>query len=254
MIQCPVRVLGFGAILLLVACSANLDPRAAVAPSAQASAPEDTWSTPPGAPAADEESFQESRGPSGPAEEPPRTSSGDLDAATVPAPSDLGAGWVTRVEGGGAEDGPGNGTPYQERDPVEIVQTTIPLGCAQRSPSPVPANVLQATYRHPSSGAYAVLLRMRFASQEQARQFVALRHADLVACGQQPDDPYSGASAPVRWAVAEGQRTVAKYVLFGERRAWRSGALVDGSDVLTLDSDSRSADQVAWRALGFLDP
>ncbi len=257
MSQHPVRRAATGAVLLLlVGCSgtSTVEAPVSVAALGSTSQPGVASSAPSGSSSVAADLSRDPLVLSEPAVPTPRSSSGALDSATVPAASALGPGWAARVEGDNVEEGPGNGTPYQERDPADVVQATIPLGCARRSGSPVPRNVLQATYRHPSSGAYAVVLRMRFASRAQARRFVALRHADLVACERQPDDPYSGAPAPVRAAVAEGHRTIARYVLAGERLSWRTGARVDGRDVLTLDSDARPVQRVSWEELGFLSP
>lgn len=184
----------------------------------------------------------------------PRASSGPLNASTVPTPDELGPGWESRIEGADVEAGPGNGTPYQERDPVEIVQTTVPLGCVQQTRTDVPAHVLQSTYRHTPSGAYAVIVRMSFDSPGQAERFVRARHRDMAACRSQPDDPYSGLTAPVRSARSAAGRSVARYRLLGEQAAWLTGARVQGSDVLTLDANPRPADLVGWQALGFLAP
>lgn len=237
-------------LAVLSGCSAGVATEAPIPEPLASSA----TSPAPGAPPTSQPSPASSAPAAATAGQPPRASSGALDSATVPAPSDLGPGWVSRVEGEDAEEGPGNGTPYQERDPAEIVQTTIPLGCAKRSSSPVPVNVLQATYTHPGTGSYAVVLRMRFESAARARRFVDVRHRDLAACRRQPDDRYSGAAAPVRAMDSVAGRTTATYRLLGEKVPWHTGAQVQGRDVVTLDTNPQPVSLVAWQALGFLAP
>lgn len=184
----------------------------------------------------------------------PETSSGPLSSETLPTARELGSQWQTRVEGADEEEGVGNGTAYQARDPDEIVETTIPLGCARRSPSPVPRNVLQSTYQHADTGAYAVVLRMRFESAGDAQEFAQVRRGDLVACRDQPDDPYSGAPAPVLDVRGGADQQVTKYRLIGEKPVWVSALQVNGGDVLTLDTDADPTRLVDWEGLGFEGP
>ena len=182
---------------------------------------------------------------------PPPTTAGPLDSATLPEPGAVGPGWEYRVEGADPEDGAGNDTPFQQRDPDEIVETTIPMGCEQRSASPVPTDVLQATYAHPETGNYAVALRMRFTSPEAAQEFADVRAADLQACRDQPDDPYSGAPAPVLEVTTDDTMTLSTYQLLGEPETWTSAAVVMGTDVLTLDTDADPQSLVEWSTIGY---
>ena len=184
---------------------------------------------------------------------PPPTTAGPLDSATLPEPGDVGPGWEYRVEGADPEEGAGNDTPFQQRDPDEIVVTTIPMGCEQRSASPVPRDVLQATYAHPESGSYAVALRMRFDSPEAAQEFADVRAEDLQACRDQPDDPYSGAPAPVLevTVTTDDTQTLSTYQLLGEPETWTSAAAVMGRDVLTLDTDADPQSLVDWSTIGY---
>lgn len=191
--------------------------------------------------------------PAAPTTAPP-VSAGPLDSATLPEPDELGPGWEYRVEGGDLEDGAGNGSPFQQRDPHEIVMTTIPMGCEARSESPAPENVLQATYVHPDSGSYAVALRMRFNSPEAAGEFIKVRAADLATCRDQPDDPFSGAPAPVLETSSQGSRTTTAYRLVGEPETWHGVATTTGTDVLTFDTDADPTDVVDWAGLGYQLP
>lgn len=183
----------------------------------------------------------------------PATASGTLTPDVLPAAGDLGPGWRTRVEGGDEEEGVGNGTAYQARDPREIVETTIPMGCARRSSSPVPRDVLQATYRHAGTGAYAVALRMRFSDATAAQRFAEIRGRDLEACRIQPDDPYSGAAAPVLVVSTGRDQQVARYEVVGESQTWLSALRIVDTDVLTVDSDAGPG-TLDWQALGYEVP
>lgn len=191
--------------------------------------------------------------PEAPTTAPPATA-GPLDSATLPEPDTVGPGWEYRVEGADPEDGVGNGSPFQARDPEEIVMATIPMGCEVRSESPVPEDVLQATYAHPDSGSYAVALRMRFDSPEAADEFAEVRAADLATCQDQPDDPYSGAPAPVLETSSQGSRTTTAYRLVGEPDTWHSVATATGTDVLTFDTDADPMALVDWAGIGYQLP
>lgn len=196
-------------------------------------------------------SASESRLPAAPSEAP-ATSSGALTADSLPSPEALGPGWTVRVEGLDEEDGVGNGTPYQERDPREIVDTVLPMGCELRSPSPLPANVLQATYTLEGE-AYAVALRLRFDSAPEAAGFADALNDDLRACRDQPDDPFSGASAPVLTVSGGHSSFSSEYQVVGERALWVKAVRAEDSDVLTLDTDAPPA-TVEWSALGYQSP
>jgi hypothetical protein len=115
----------------------------------------------------------------------------------------------------------------------------------------VPQNVLQATYRHVRTGAYAVALRMRFETTEQAADFAIARSRDLQACRDQPDDRFSGAPAPVLTVGGKARLHSATYRLVGQRPVWLGGLQVQGTDVLTLDSDADPPDVLDWAGLGF---
>lgn len=227
-------------LLMLVACTEDqvrLAEPSGADPSATGAASSSRATPPPPAPTAI-----------------PDVSSGPLSAQALPAASDLGSGWRTRVEGADEEEGVGNGTAYQSRDPREIVETTIPMGCQRRSPSPVPSNVLQSTYRHAKSSSYAVALRMRFESAADAAQFAEIRAEDLQACRDQPDDPFSGAPAPVLEVAGPPDRQVVRYRLVGEEAVWVSALQLRGRDVLTLDTDARPISRMDWDALGYQEP
>jgi hypothetical protein len=180
----------------------------------------------------------------------PAATAGALTAQLLPLPAALGPGWRSRIEGSDEEEGVGNGTAFQQRDAREVVQTVLPMGCERRLPSPVPLDVLQSTYAHPEQQAFAVALRLRFPSPAEAAAFADILEVDLGTCRDQPDDPYSGEAAPVVRVSPGDAGYVSEYRLVGEEDVWTKAVRVEGSDVLTLDSDAPAA-LVDWRALGY---
>ena len=230
--------LGFGIAILLTTAGCTGTPPAPVASTAAASSPTAA------APVASS-SAAATGDPDPPGTSAPATTSGDLTSRELPAPDEVGRGWGYRIEGSDKEDGPGNGSPYQERDPGEVATTTLPLGCQQRSALPQPASVLQATYRT-EDDTYAVALRLRFDSAAQARQFKDDREADLRACLGQPDDPYSGTAAPVQSVDSSSRMTRTTYQYPGDDRPWTSLLVHAGADVLTVDANPAKPSQVKW--------
>lgn len=245
--------IGLGIAILLTTGGCTGTPDAPVASTADPASPALPPTTPASsypstaAPAAST-SASVSRDPDPRGTSAPAMTSGDLTSSELPAPDQVGRGWVYRIEGNDTEDGPGNGSPYQERDPTEVAATTLPLGCQQRSALPRPASVLQATYRK-TDDTYAVALRMRFDSAAQARQFKDDREADLRACLEQPDDPYSGTPAPVQSVDSSSRMTRTTYVYPGDERPWTSQLIHAGADVLTVDANPATPSQVKWADL-----
>ncbi len=90
-----------------------------------------------------------------------------------------------------------SGPAADRRDADEVLALVVPLGCVQRSELPRPVRVVEDTFLHKQSDVAAVALRLTFASRQDAREFLVLRRGDLRACRDQPDDPFSGAAAPV---------------------------------------------------------
>jgi hypothetical protein len=125
--------------------------------------------------------------PPAPAPPVPAETAGDLDVTDVPAPPDLGQGWSRHVDPGDAEEGvTGNGSWVRARDPREVAQGVLPLGCRRPLPPlPAPEHALEATYRGPG-GAPAVALVMAFAGRAGARTFLAGAAALGRACPAPP--------------------------------------------------------------------
>lgn len=172
-----------------------------------------------------------------PSTDPPATSAGELTGSDLPTAAQLGPGWTARIEDGGVEDGPGNGTPYQRREPEQIVALVVPLGCEQRSATTTPEVVLQATYANDSD--FAVALLMKFDTAAQAASFAESRTADLLACAEQPDDSVSGASAPVTRVRTLDGVTRSRYRLADSPQLrWRSAQWTSGDRVLILDASA----------------
>jgi hypothetical protein len=205
------------------------------------------------APPASMESPTGSRPAQGQAASPPGRAARSVTAAMLPNPAELGPGWSYRIEAT-PPAGPDEGSPFQERDPAEVVEMSIPMGCDTRSAAPAPIEVLQATYRHGASDSYAVALRLRFDSASAAAGYLETRDRDLAACRDQPDDRYSGAASPVQDVSSTGSQTAVHYRLVGEARTWTNAARVDGRTVLSVDADPDQPNLVDWAALGFQQP
>jgi hypothetical protein len=171
-------------------------------------------------------------------ESPPATSSGTLTKDSMPQAADLGPGWQLRIEESDAETGLGNGTPYQSRDPYETAAAILPLGCEQRTAGPIPSNVLQATYQGPEPDDFAVALRLRFTTAAEADTFTSKLLDDLRDCARQPEDPYSGAPAPVQSVTTDQGAITATYQQAGEPELWTKHVQLLETDVLSLDANA----------------
>lgn len=106
----------------------------------------------------------------------PATTSGPLDASSVPEPLDLGPGWQPYNDPGQAEEGyVGNGSWVRARGVDDVIAGIVPLGCLElTSPPrlPVPAHALEATYRG-AGGAPAVALALDYKSSASAAAMLA---------------------------------------------------------------------------------
>jgi hypothetical protein len=128
----------------------------------------------------------------------PEPTAGGLTGDDLPAATVLGPGWAAVPLAGDAEEGVvGNGTPWQERDPDDVLGLLVPLGCRQRSALPRPDAVLEATYARAGDGVPAVGLRLRLPDEARADALVAALAADVRACGAQAADPATGTGPPV---------------------------------------------------------
>ena len=110
---------------------------------------------------------------------PPRTTppptAGPLSERQVAPPTALGSGWATHAEEGGAEEGfVGNGTWTRRREPAEVLDAVVPIGCPGLPDEPPrlerPEHALEATYRQGERPAVSVVLE--YADAAAARRFM----------------------------------------------------------------------------------
>jgi hypothetical protein len=141
----------------------------------------------------------------------PATSSGPLDADDVPEAGDLGRDWQEYDDPGGAEAGfTGNGSFVRARQPAEVVQSLVPLGCPgvdRVAPVPTPRHVLEATYRT-QDGAPAVVLVLAYPDDDTATRAVGQLARLRATC-----------RAPARGEPAQG-RTVIDIERSDDQRLW----------------------------------
>jgi hypothetical protein len=111
----------------------------------------------------------------------PATSAGPLTRKDFPRPATLGPGWAYAVDPGSPHEGYlGNGTPALARDPLEVTQASVPLGCSRPVRFPVPAHALEVDYSY--RGDPVVAVRLRFPSPGSSARFQAARTTALTAC------------------------------------------------------------------------
>jgi len=181
-------VAAVSAALLLSACSSSSESSgtttqaAAVSASAPAPSPTPTSASPTPTPK-----------PASPSATPldrtatPGRTSGELGPTSMPLAAALGPRWTSRVDPGSTEDGyTGNGTSVVARDPRDVADALLPLGCASESvyatPMPVPKHALEADYAYKPTGAHAIGLVLEYADAASASRMVRLYTAALRRC------------------------------------------------------------------------
>ena len=113
--------------------------------------------------------------------ETPATTSGGLSVASFPKPAKLGPGWEYAVDPGSVEDGYlGNDTPAMSRNPAELVQTAVPLGCLRPNVMAPPQHVLEVDYAY--QGTTVIMVRSSFADPSAAAAFYRARKDNLDRC------------------------------------------------------------------------
>jgi len=153
---------------------------------------------------------------------PPAVRSGPLTGKDMPRPAALGRGWQFRVDNGSEEDGyAGNGTPTVQRDPGEVANLAVPLGCVDRGDLPQPRWALESDYAHASSGTIGLVVRLRFASVSSATAFMKRRDHALAACAAQ-----TSSAGPNSTGLVQQLRTLAGLTVSTRTE---SGDLHDGS-------------------------
>lgn len=115
------------------------------------------------------------RVPEPPIPAPPATTSGPLTKANLPAAGEIGPAFAVYVEPDDAEEGlRSNGASVRFRDPQEVAQGIVPLGCPgldELEPLPVPSHALERTYRTPQHLA-AVALALDYSTPAHAAAMV----------------------------------------------------------------------------------
>ena len=185
------RLLAVAAVsgaLLLSACSSSSDTSAATSQAAFASSPTPSPSPTPSSasPTPLPSSPTPSATPLDRTATPGRTS-GTLGPTSMPLAAALGPRWTSRVDPGSAEDGyTGNGTSVVARDPRDVADALLPLGCASEAvyatPMPVPKHALEADYAYKPTGAHAIGLVLEYADSATAARMVRLYTAALRRC------------------------------------------------------------------------
>ena len=178
---------------------------------------------------------------------PPADQAGGLTSKTLPTAKALGAGWKFRVDPGSTEDGyVTNGTPTLERDPAEVLQTSVPLGCESRTTAMLARHALETDYLHTPSGTSGVGLRLRFASAADAATYVSERSADLTACAaQQPGEYDHGVHLVAGLTLDEGLVAFVRHDpwLEGDAGTWTEVMAWDGGrDVVLLAANGEPGD------------
>jgi hypothetical protein len=134
------------------------------------------------------------------------------------------------VDPGSAEEGyAGNGTPALARNPREVVQTAVPLGCARGTAMPTPTHALEVDYT--LRDATVVAVRGRFTGPAQARRFFAARTANLEACAGRSG---SAAIGPLVASLGAAGREAVVSDRTPRSDPWREVAVLDGSTVALL--------------------
>jgi len=247
-----VTVLTAGVVLAVGGCGGPTEPQATQpVPSSSAPAPSSSPSPTPASTSASPSSSPtpepSSGSPSGfDRTATPATSSGPLSGQALPDPQVLGSGWVARVDPGSAEDGyTGNGTPVIARDPKDLAQAILPIGCADASvydvAPPVAEHALEVDYAYRASGAHGVALALDFGDEATAKRFVSVYTGALKRC-----TPGAGGSMVVTVAPAPAGAfaSVQKDAAFGT--SWRELVVRTGAVVRLVAVEGATTPARSW--------
>lgn len=223
--------------------AATTSPSTSEAPSSAAASPAPSTSSASPAPT----SVSPSASPSGfDRTATPATSSGPLSGSALPDPEVLGRGWVARVDPGSAEDGyTGNGTPVVARDPQDLAQALLPIGCADASVYdarlPEAEHALEVDYAYRASGAHGVALALDFGDEKTAQRFVSAYTGALARCTAGP-----GGSMVVTVAAAPAGSfaSVQKDSAFGT--TWRELVTRTGAVVRMVAVEGADTPAASW--------
>lgn len=246
-----VSVLTAGVVLAVGGCSGSPEPQA------QEPTPSVSSSTP--APSPSPSTSDASPAPSSPTPEPssaspsgfdrtatPATSSGPLSGSALPDPQVLGSGWVARVDPGSAEDGyTGNGTPVIARDPKDLAQAILPIGCADASvyavAPPLAEHALEVDYAYRATGAHGVALALDFGDQATAKRFVAVYTSALKRC-----TPGEGGSMVVTVAPAPAGAFASLQTDAAFGTSWRELVVRTGAVVRIVAVEGAATPARSW--------
>ena len=193
-----------------------------------AAAPDETASTPTSSPSASADT--PTAAPSPGDMSTPGTTSGKLSQRSFPTPKALGADWSYAVDPGDAEEGYlGNGTPALARNPAELVQAAVPLGCRRDVRMPAPQHALEVDYGYRSTKVIAV--RMTFVDAAQATGFYGGRNANLLDC-------HGVSGGPAIGVLVREVTSIGEHAVLSDRTPdsdpWTELAVLDGTDVVLL--------------------
>ena len=173
---------------------------------------------------------------------PPPASAGPLTARNLPAPEQLGAGWKTYTDPGGAEAGfIGNDTWTRRRDPHQASYEALPSGCSGqpvKGSLPIPAYALTGSYRT-QDALPATALVLRFKDAEQAQAYYTGYQTRMRECGQ-------GGDLSVRqlWTTTTAATAVRSYT---GAESYVDLSVVKGATVALLaTTDTHPEQQADW--------
>lgn len=242
-------VLTAGVVLAVGGCSSSSDPQPSqpASSSTTVASPSPTPAGTSASPSASPAPEPSSASPSGfDRTATPGTSSGPLSGKALPDPQVLGSGWVARVDPGSAEDGyTGNGTPVVARDPKDLAQAILPIGCADASvydvAPPVAEHALEVDYAYRASGAHGVALALDFGDEATASRFVTVYTAALKRC-----TPGEGGSMVVTVAPAPAGAFASVQTDSAFGTSWRELVVRTGAVVRLVAVEGKATPARPW--------
>lgn len=173
---------------------------------------------------------------------PPPANAGPLTSHNLPAPEQLGAGWKTYTDPGGAEAGfIGNNSWTRRRDPHQASYEALPSGCSgqqARDSLPVPAYALTGSYRT-ADALPATALLLRFSTPARAAAYYRGYENRMTDCGTGGD-----LSVQQLWATTAAATAVRSYT---GAESYVDVSVLKGATVALLATTSAApAQQANW--------